>query len=234
MNRGKDIDFNEFYTTYDQCELYFSHLKKTGQLDNIKSICCPCDGANSNIVKWLKANTKAKIVYFDYLDCNSQKARQQMLKCGCVITNPPFESKHWTPLFEFLRGAKLKYLIFGTFLQTGHLRHIKDFDCVYQSPYKEAYDFIRPDGTLSAVHIFLYTNFNYPEDTYEYKPVEKVQYYRGIPVFDKVANVPKDYNDWFYAPLNILCFIRNRDYSYERTLATVPGKYVRVCIRRKH
>ena len=68
MARNKQKNsFNEFYTTYENADEILGALKEQGFLDDIKTICCPCDGAHSNIVKWLQNNTKAKIVYFDYL-----------------------------------------------------------------------------------------------------------------------------------------------------------------------
>lgn len=227
--RVKSQSFDEYYTPYDQVELFLGELRDSGQFKDIKSICCPCDGARSNIVKWLQKNTSAKIVFFDYLDCNSSKARQKMLQCGCVITNPPFSSSSFTHFFAFLLENNLKYFIWGPYLQNGHLRHFIRLDKVRD--FSENFD--RPDGSQLGVHGSVYSNFLLSKKDYSYEPAKTQQFFKGIPVFDFSKNVPKDYFGWMYVPQSFLTCLDSFDYDRVRSFKGVDGKYVRICVRRR-
>lgn len=231
ISQTKNSSFNEFYTTYEQCDTVLGEIKRLGFLDSFKTICCPCDGAHSNIVKWLQNNTKAKIVYFDYLDCNSSKARQMMLKCGCVITNPPYDRKIWIPFFMFLHESKIPYFIWGSMpsntskstYNLDYLFYIKTDNC-----------FERPDGKIAQVNLTcFYTNFDVPYPDYEYEPAEKAQFYKGIPLYDHARNVPKDYMGWFLAPFSMLKYLKHYDIDEKLSKEGGHGKYIRFCLRRK-
>ena len=230
LNVSRTDGFNEFYTTYEQCEEVLGYLKSLGLL-NKKSICCPCDGEHSNIVKWLKANTKAKIVYFDYLDCNSAKARQQMLKCGCVITNPPFDNNEWMPLFNFCKQYKLAYFLWGS---PHNFNYNLDYICVVPSHKLECWDYDLPKGVVKPASTLFYTNFEVPYIDYDYSPAKSDQYYKGIPVYDYIKNVPKNYYDWMYVPITFTRYIKHYEIDVNRTKDSPTGKYIRICIRRKN
>lgn len=224
-------DFNEYYTTYEQCEQVLGSLKKLGFLDKFKKICCPCDGDQSNIVKWLQNNTNAEIVHFNYLDCNSQKARQIMMRCGCVITNQPFAMKSWKPLFWFLHNSQIPYFIWGP-LPTSRDEFRYHLDYIFSVKCNSEY--LRPNGELVFVGITtFYTNFDVPYPDYEYEPAKEDQWYRGLPMYDKVRNVPKNYYGWFYAPFSILFYLKHYDINRERSGDRDHGKYVRLCVRRR-
>jgi hypothetical protein len=230
-NKQKN-SFNEFYTTYENADEVLGALKEQGFLDDIKTICCPCDGAHSNIVKWLQNNTKAKIVYFDYLDVNSVRARKKMLQCGCVITNPPFSADISVPFLKFLKSNKIPYLIWGPLLMP-----INCFDYLFTAKKKRgamARLFKRPDGSMTIVsnHVY-YTNFDVDYPDYNYEPPKVEQFYDGIPFYDSYKNIPKDYYGWFYAPMSARFVIKHYDIDLKRSKKSISNRFCRLCMRRR-
>lgn len=88
-----------------------------------------------------------------------------------------------------------------------------------------------PDGTQKPATTFFYTSYKVPIYKYEYKHANKTQYYEGIPVYDRVKNIPPDYMDWMYVPATSILYLQPCD--IDDTKKGVPGKYVRFCIKRK-
>lgn len=116
----KDRDeplFNEFYTTKEQCEIIFDEIIPiiNEQTNKAKiAVCCPCDGEQSEIPKYLAEHTNWSIDYFGDLDMNSEEARERMLNADVIITNPPFRMREWRPFVEWLITNKKQFFIWGS------------------------------------------------------------------------------------------------------------------------
>lgn len=197
--RSDREDFNEYYTLYEQCDIQLRDI--IDLLRPFKTICCPCDSEKSNIVKWLQDNTEAEIIYFDDLDINSEEAREIMSSCDCVITNPPYESKHFIPFFLWLNDNNIEYYIWGPNMlssnRRGLIQKLKNIHIVDAIKYKDtdAFKFFehlwkagitthfaqgpptnvfrRPDNSYAVVdHTIYYTSLNVEKPDYNYKPAK--------------------------------------------------------------
>lgn len=238
QKNSNDPLFNEFYTTKEQCELIFDEMipiiNEQTNKDKI-TVCCPCDGEQSEIPKYLAEHTNWAIDYFGDLDMNSEEARERMFNADVIITNPPFKMSEWRPFVEWLITNKKQFFIFGPLLQTHSrkiLKYITEHVMIYQ-PKKRSnmYMYNRPDGSQKPVLTVFYTSYKVPVHEYNYKPIDKTQYYNGIPVYDRCNNIPPDYTDWMYVPITSLHYLQ--PFEIDSTKIDVPGKYVRVCLRRK-
>lgn len=236
---SKDPLFNEFYTTKKQCEIIFNEMipiiNEQTNKDKI-SICCPCDGEQSEIPKYLLEHTNWSIDYFGDLDFNSEEARERMLKADVIITNPPFRMKEWRPFVEWLIANNKKFFIWGPILSSGSQKTLKlilDHGMIYMLKIHTSnmYMYNRPDGVQKHAVIVFYTSYKVSILKYDYIPVNEPQYYNGIPVYDKTKNVPLNYKDWMYVPVTSIGYLQ--PFEIDDTKRGVPGKYVRVCIRRK-
>ena len=107
--RNANPDFNEFYTLYEEADKFL-----TPYLDYINKaniIYCPCDSEESNIVKWLKNNCNANILCQHEKDFNSEEIRSEMIKADIIITNPPFQAKHFHPFVEWLLANNKDFIL---------------------------------------------------------------------------------------------------------------------------
>ena len=108
-HKRNSVDFNEFYTLYEEADKfltpYLSYINKA------KTIYCPCDSEESNIVKWLKDHCNATILYQHEKDFNSEEIRNEMLKADIIITNPPFAMKILRPFVNFLLDHNKDFIL---------------------------------------------------------------------------------------------------------------------------
>lgn len=232
--------FNEFYTTAEQCDIIFSEMipimHKENDCKPLK-VCCPCDGEQSEIVKYFKLNCPDwDIDYFNDLDFNNEEARDRMLKADVIITNPPFKMKEWRPFVEWLIANNKKFFIWGPLLQSSSqklLKYVTDHAYIYSNKEHKCntWAYNRPDGTQKPAITFFYTSYKVPILEYKYKPAKKEQSYNNIPVYDRTCNIPLDYMGWMYVPSTSIAYLQ--PFEVDDTKRGVPGKYVRVCLRRK-
>ena len=239
LKNSNDSTFNEFYTTREQCELVFDEIipiiNEQTNKDKI-TVCCPCDGEQSEIPKYLFEHTNWAIDYFGDLDMNSEVARERMLNADVIITNPPFKMSEWRPFVEWLITNKKQFFIWGPLFQCGNFKLLKlilDYGMLYKpkNTNYHMYMYNRPDGSQKAANTEFYTSYKVPVYEYNYKPIDEIQYYNGIPVYDKTRNIPPDYMDWMYVPITSLLYLQ--PFEIDSTKRGVPGKYVRVCVKRK-
>ena len=241
LKNSNDPTFNEFYTTREQCEIIFDEMipiiNEQTNKDKI-TVCCPCDDEQSEIPKYLLEHTNWTIDYFGDLDMNSEEARERMLKADVIITNPPFKLSEWRPFVEWLIANKKQFFIFGPILMSRNKKLIKlmtENTMLFQPKLHKSdmYYYNTPNGTLQRVAATrFYTSFKVPVYDYKYRPAKDEQYYEGIPVYDKVRNVPKDYYDWMYVPVTAPMYLQPCE--IDATKKDVPNKFVRVCVRRKN
>lgn len=233
--------FNEFYTTKYQCDIIFADvipiIYKQNSCKSLK-VCCPCDGEQSEIVKHFKLICPDwELDYFDDLDVNSEEARERMLKADVIITNPPFSMKVWRPFIEWLITNNKKFFLWGPITQGGAMKLLKlimDNAYIYRNTAHKANTWMynRPDGLQKPAATIFYTSYKVPIYEYNYKQAKEEQYYEGIPVYDKTKNIPKDYTGWMYVPITSLGYLQ--PVEVDSTKRGVPGKYIRVCLRRRY
>lgn len=236
---SKDSTFNEFYTTKKQCDVIFSvmiPIINKQEHNKHLHICCPCDSEQSEIPKYLSEHSDWTIDYFGDLDFNGEEARERMLKADVIITNPPFRMKEWRPFIEWLIANNKKFFIFGPLLQSSSyklLQHVLNHTMLYMpnTHKSNVYDYSRPDGTQKHAITFFYTTYKVPMRKVDYEPAKEEQYYEGIPVYDRAKHIPPDYMDWMYVPVTSIGYLQ--PVEIDTTKRGVPGKYVRVCVRRK-
>ena len=236
----KPNSFDEYYTTYIECEQIFRPI--INKLMD-KRIHCPADDENSNIVKWLKDNTNSVITYSCLpIDMNSEEAHKLMLEANMVITNPPYSMRHWRPLFIWLNDVYVDeyhkdYFIWGPMpiAWVGELFQRIKYSYVLLKGGKSVGTYIRPDGSMKAANSYYYCSFKTPRPKLKYKePKTQIKYHNGVPVFDRCENVPPTYGGWMYVPCSYINFINLNDYELDCTEHwQIPGKFVRWKIRRK-
>lgn len=237
---SSDPTFNEFYTTAEQCDIIFSDMipimHKENDYKPLK-VCCPCDGEQSEIVKYFKLHCSDwDIDYFNDLDFNSEEARGRMLKADVIITNPPFRMKEWRPFVEWLIANNKKFFIWGPLLYSCSqelIKYVTEHAYIYSNKEHKhnVWAYNRPDGTQKPAITFFYTSYKVPTLEYKYKPAKKEQSYNNIPVYDRLYNIPLDYLGWMYVPVTSLVYLQ--PFEVDATKDGVPGKFVRVCLRRK-
>lgn len=238
---SKDPSFNEFYTTKELCEIIFDEMipiiNEQTNKDKI-SVCCPCDTEQSEIPKYLLEHTNWSINYFGDLDMNSKEARERMLNADVIITNPPFKMSEWRPFVEWLITNKKRFFIFGPILMSSNKKLLKlvSDNTIWFRPRtskSNMYNYNIPDGSKQRVATtFFYTTYNVPIYKYKYKPINENQFYNGIPVYDRVNNIPPDYNGWMYVPVTSITYLQ--PVEIDVTKPNVPNKFVRVCVKRKN
>ena len=152
------VDDDEFYTRYRDCvrELHKYDLRG-------RKIICPCDTRESNIYLYLKD------CYYD-VHCDSKEWRNvDYSKYDLVITNPPFSQKY--EFIDFLISKGIDFIVIVSdvmrySIKTGK----KSYDIPIYSG-KDAQKFIRPDGSIRAVHCGWISNI--PDDYEENKIINK-------------------------------------------------------------
>lgn len=237
---SKNPLFNEFYTTRETCEIIFSEMIDIiNEQSNNKQlkVCCPCDSEKSEIPKYLIEHTNWEVDYFSDLDVNGEEARNIMLEADIIITNPPFDIKIWRPFVKWLIENKKQFFIFGPILQSGSrklLKLISENSYIF-SPNKcrsNMYTYNRPDGSQKYAATIFYTSYKVSHLDYTYrKSKEPIETYNGVPVYNRLNNIPKDYMDWMYVPITSLHYLQ--PFEMDETKPKVPGKYVRIYLRRK-
>lgn len=239
FKNSNDPTFNEFYTTKEQCETIFEEMipiiNEQTNKDKI-TVCCPCDGEQSEIPKYLAEHTNWSIDYFGDLDFNSKEARERMFNADVIITNPPFKMSEWRSFVEWLITNKKRFFIWGPILQSSPqkiLKLILDHGMIYMPKIHKSnmYMYNRPDGIQKCAATIFYTSYKVPILKYDYIPVDEPQFYNSIPVYDKTKNVPLDYKDWMYVPSSSIGYLQ--PFDIDITKHGVPGKYIRFCIKRR-
>ena len=213
---------DEYYTPKETVEFIFEKLIGYEFIKD-KIIYCPCDGEQSEFVKYLKEK-KDELKYKDFWYTSDDfNTHIDLIKnADLVITNPPF-SKIRKEYFPLMKKYAKNYLFFHSSINL--YMYIKEAVFLYRSYYN---DYVVPfddihvpvRGTKDRVYIstILVSSFkcnqlykhHIPKKTYEelYKDKDPVWFqlndnekYLNI---DKITDIPIDYNEPMLVPVTIL------------------------------
>ncbi len=133
LRRAQADKYDEYYTQYEDIEAELKYYKKV--LKN-KIVFCPCDGPESNFIKYFKTEYKdilnaliywdkfnKKAYYYDFLteteaehiiDTDSfldDKLNHLFKMCDAVVTNPPFSIE--PALIKHILNFGKKFILIG-------------------------------------------------------------------------------------------------------------------------
>ena len=213
---------DEYYTPKETVEFIFEKLIGYEFIKD-KIIYCPCDGEQSEFVKYLKEK-KDELKYKDFWYTSDDfNTHIDLIKnADLVITNPPF-SKIRKEYFPLMKKYAKNYLFFHSPINL-HM-YLKEDVFLYRSDYNYyvvPFDDIRKPvgGTKNKVYVntIFVSSFKcnqlhkhrLPEKTYAelYKDKDPVWFqlndnekYLNI---DKITDIPIDYNEPMLVPITIL------------------------------
>ena len=213
---------DEYYTSKETVEFIFEKLIGYEFIKD-KIIYCPCDGEQSEFVKYLKEK-KDDLNYKDFWYTSDDfNTHIDLIKnADLVITNPPF-SKIRNEYFPLMKKYAKNYLFFHTPINLYIYQNEEVF--LYRSDYNYyvvPFDDIRKpiQGTKDRVYVgtIFVSSFKcnqlrkhrFPKKTYNelYKDKEPVWFQindnEKILNIDKIADIPIDYNEPMLVPLTIL------------------------------
>lgn len=195
-------NFNELYTLYEEADKFLTPYLK--YINKAKTIYCPCDSEKSNIVKWLKNNCNANILFQYEKDFNSDEVRAEMLKADIIITNPPFQKKHLNPLVTYLLANNKDFIMWcpndGAFFNQVYYF---DFHRSNTHPYLNSRGEIK--GAMSKV----------------------MSTFKVLPNFK-----PRKEYDLSYMPYTAVWYFNKDEYEFIK-VKSKPGDYARVALVRK-
>ena len=213
---------DEYYTPKETVELIFEKLIGYEFIKD-KIIYCPCDGEQSEFVKYLKEN-KDKLNYKDFWYTSDDfNTHVDLIKnADLVITNPPF-SKIRKEYFPLMKKYAKNYFFFHSPINL--YMYLKEDVFLYRSDYNYyvvSFDDIRKPVRATKDQVYVNTIFisnfkcnqlhkhRFPKKTYTelYKDKEPVWYKindnEKILNIDKITDIPIDYNEPMLVPITIL------------------------------
>lgn len=161
---------DEFYTLYENVADIFENYLNNYDFTN-KIIYLPCDGEQSNFVKYLKEN-KLRLKYKDLIytsdDFNTHK--DLFNKADIIITNPPFSklSKEFIPILVeckkdfFILGAKISLFGYNKKFEIEY----NIYNIKYILPKRKQYFFKDNNDLIKGVPIIFITNIENIEDNF--------------------------------------------------------------------
>lgn len=150
-------NFNEFYTLYEEADKLLTPF-----LDYIleaKTIYCPADGEESNIVKWLRDNCDATILYNKDKDFNSEEIREEMLRADIIITNPPFAMKQFRPFLTWLVENNKNFIIWGPMYSKSMVKIMFNSCYMYDYQRSNMHPYMYKDRTIKYAMSRLYSSY---------------------------------------------------------------------------
>lgn len=244
---------DEFYTLLPDIEKevanYKEHFKDRVVYSN-------CDSEVSNFVNYFKQNLdelRLKEFIHSSSDFRSPDNIELLKKSDIVCTNPPFSliREYLATLIKY----KKQFLIIGSF---NAVTYKEVFPLIRDNKIWLGCNFVKefiiPDGSIKKFgNIVWYTNIPHGKRN---KPIELTkEYYNNeaaYPIYDnynaievnKVANIPKDFNDIMGVPITFLdkycpdqfeILGNERDVGIKEGRCHINGKilYARILIRKK-
>lgn len=213
---------DEYYTPKETVEFIFEKLIGYEFIKD-KIIYCPCDGEQSEFVKYLKEN-KDKLNYKDFWYTSDDfNTHIDLIKnADLVITNPPF-SKIRKEYFPLMKKYAKNYFFFHSPINL--YMYINEDVFLYRSDhnhYVVPFDDIRKLARGTENNVYVSTIFvssfkcnqlrkhHFPKKTYDelYKDKEPVWFQindnEKILNIDKISDIPIDYNEQMLVPITIL------------------------------
>lgn len=251
---------DEYYTPKETVEFIFEKLIGYEFIKD-KIIYCPCDGEQSEFVKYLKEN-KDKLKYKDFWYTSDDfNTHIDLIKnADLVITNPPF-SKIRKEYFPLMKKYAKNYLFFHTPINLPI--YLKEDVFIYRSDhnlYVVPFDDIRKPARGTKNKVYINTIFvssfkcnqlrkhRFPQKTYAelYKDKEPVWFEindnEKILNIDKITDIPIDYNEPMFVPVTILYdyfkqYFDITELNIKRPLIRVSdgrGRYARILVKWKN
>lgn len=206
---------DEYYTLRETVEYVFEKVIGYDFLKN-KIIYCPCDGEESEFVKYLKEK-KYEINYKDfwYTSDDYNTHIDLIQQADLVITNPPF-SKIRKEYFPLMKKYAKNYFFFHT---TTTLDLYQNEDVFM---YRSNYEIYKAGVGCTKDQVFVSTifvssfkcnqtfNHHFPKKKYNelYKDKEpvwaKIDDREKILCIDKITDIPIDYDGLMLVPITIL------------------------------
>lgn len=213
---------DEYYTPKETVVFIFEKLIGYEFIKD-KIIYCPCDGDQSEFVKYLKEN-KDKLNYKDFWYTSDDfNTHIDLIKnADIVITNPPF-SKIRKEYFPLMKKYAKNYFFFHSPINL--YMYINEDVFLYRSDnnyYVVPFDDIRKPVRGQKNTVYVSTIFvssfkcnklckhHFPKKTYAelYKDKEPVWFQindnEKILNIDKIADIPIDYNEPMLVPITVL------------------------------
>lgn len=213
---------DEYYTPKETVEFIFEKLIGYEFIKD-KIIYCPCDGEQSEFVKYLKEN-KEKLNYKDFWYTSDDfNTHIDLIKnADLVITNPPF-SKIRKEYFPLMKKYAKNYFFFHSTINL--YMYINEDVFLYRSDhnvYNVTFDEIRKPTRGTEKSVWISTIFissfkcnqlhkhHFPKKTYAelYKDKEPVWFQindnEKILNIDKITDIPIDYNEPMLVPTTVL------------------------------
>lgn len=247
------VKWNEYYTTKEEVEFIFNDVIITDYLKD-KVIYCPCDGDNSEFVKYLKSH-KDDIKYkqFIYTSDDYHTHEDIFKNVDIVITNPPFEGKVFSDLVDLIKKYDCKCFLFNSVSKS-------DFGKKYDLKVQVAlnkFHFNNPeimrntgDYTSFVRHIYLYDipckiAYAAPEFKLYFKDIEPVYNIRkdGTQILnvDRINKTPQDYAEPMLLPVTVyqehnaqfFDFLDLDEYEKGTGFSDGKGRFKRVLVKWK-
>ena len=250
---------DEYYTPKETVEFIFEKLIGYEFIKD-KIIYCPCDGEQSEFVKYLKEK-KDDLNYKDFWYTSDDfNTHIDLIKnADIVITNPPF-SKIRNEYFPLMKKYAKNYLFFHSPINLYMYQNEDVF--LYRSDhnnYDVPFDDIRKHipGAKDSVYVgtIFVSSFkcnqlhkhHFPKKTYTelYKDKEPVWFQindnEKLLNIDKIADIPIDYNEPMLVPITILYdyfkqYFDIKEYNIKKSLNSFSDskrRYVRVLAKWK-
>ena len=251
---------DEYYTPKETVEFIFEKLIGYEFIKD-KIIYCPCDGEQSEFVKYLKEN-KDKLNYKDFWYTSDDfNTHIDLIKnADLVITNPPF-SKIKKEYFPLMKKYAKNYLFFHTPINLPI--YIKEDVFLYRSDhnlYVVPFDDIRKPVRGTKNNVYVNTIFvssfkcnqlhkhRFPKKTYAelYKDKEpvwlEINDNEKILNIDKITDIPIDYNEPMIVPVTILYdyfkqYFDITEFNIKKSLNRFSdgrGRYARILVKWKN
>ena len=251
---------DEYYTPKETVEFIFEKLIGYEFIKD-KIIYCPCDGEQSEFVKYLKEK-KDDLNYKDFWYTSDDfNTHIDLIKnADIVITNPPF-SKIRNEYFPLMKKYAKNYLFFHSPINL--YMYITEDVFLYRSDhniYVVPFDDIRKPipGAKDSVYVgtIFVSSFkcnqlhkhHFPKKTYTelYKDKEPVWFQindnEKILNIDKIVDIPIDYNEPMLVPITILYdyfkqYFDIKEYNTKKSLDMFSDgkhRYIRVLAKWKN
>lgn len=224
LNIAKVNIDDEWYTRYEDIEKYLSNFHE--ELKG-KNIYCPCDGENSNFLKYLRDNEK-EIGYKSLTGSSNDFREEENIKhwenADVIITNPPFSLK--ADFYNLVKknNCELIVLLPDTLItNSAYKEDLINKKLIMDYTNKS---FIRPDGTIKKASASWFNTFKKVwKKEIKFKAGEHEVTDDGLRYYNRCDNIDFEHKSKMFVPVT---FIKNSNISdfeiIESSFPIINGK----------